>query len=63
MTTSQSDDKPEGRAASVTRSERDEERVRGQARVLLSQSNDKYDDQSGRVTTRLVMSERDDQPV
>ena len=37
--------------------------MRGQARVLLSQSNDKYDDQSVRVTTRLAMSERDDQPV
>ena len=29
----------------------------------MSKSNDKYDDQSGRVTTRLAMSERDDQPV
>ena len=45
----------------MTRSERDEERVRGQARVLLSQSNDKYDDQSGRVMASQSDGLSDDQ--
>ena len=43
-------------------SERAEERVRGQARVLLSESNDQSGDQSGRVTTSQSAAQREQRP-